>query len=296
MRRIPNPGVPPDLLPEPGPTVADADLSRGARERRRAIEHVEEWQRTRQPPDGPAKFSYSVYGTPAVKAALGAAFGAVCVYCETPYEAGQAMIVEHYRPKSGWQRDFTTPVEKPAYYWLASTWENLLPSCTRCNTGEWYVHRDGKKRKSGKGNVFPLAPGTARGTAPGDEADETALLLHPYDHDPSHHLAFQPDGSVQPAETEAERAFERGRATIDVIGLNRPGLIDGRTRILIQVDLFLKNAADFLEAETHVPGHLKSQMRSAYTRNCEALRELARDGNPYCTMVRQLVPDEILGP
>jgi uncharacterized protein (TIGR02646 family) len=294
VRRVRNPGIPDHLLTDPGPRTPEADLSPGARERRKAIEHVEKWLRAGSPAGGPETFSYAVYSTKPVKAALRAAFGAVCVYCETPYEAGQPMAVEHFRPKSGWQDDFKGKPAKPGYYWLASTWENLLPACTRCNTGEWYVHRDGVRRKSGKGNVFPLAPGTRRAAAPGEERDETALLLHPYEDEPGEHLAFRADGSVQPADTPAERKLPRGRSTIDVVGLNRPGLIDARTRVFIQVELFLRNAADFLEAERCVPAHLKPRMRSAYERNCEALRDLARDGNPYCTMVRQLVPDEIL--
>ena len=39
--------------------------------------------------------------------------------------------MEHYRPKA---RVSTEQGDKPGYYWLAARWENLLPSCTDCNS------------------------------------------------------------------------------------------------------------------------------------------------------------------
>lgn len=54
-----------------------------------------------------------------IKDKLDAIYYKKCCYCET---INEQLEVEHYRPKRG------------GYYWLAYSWDNLLLSCTTCNS------------------------------------------------------------------------------------------------------------------------------------------------------------------
>lgn len=154
-------------------------------------------------------------------------FNNKCAYCETPIEPGEPGDVEHFRPKGAVLEDDGTPVtcteangheyDHPGYYWLAYEWTNLLPSCRNCNT---------RGKESGKGNFFPLVPPPNggkpfRATAPSEEADEVAALVHPWREDPNEHFAFDKDGHVL-------AASDRGKASVDLLGLNREQLVTNR--------------------------------------------------------------------
>lgn len=78
-----------------------------------------------------------------------------------------------------------------------------------------------------KGNLFPLLNPERRARSHRDAIRlEEPLLLHPHDDEPSHHIgfreevAFAVDGSV------------RGQATIEILQLNRPDLIESRRGLL----------------------------------------------------------------
>src|SRR5688572_13150422 len=77
-------------------------------------------------------FEFKAYGDELLRNALNQHYGYKCAYCETFYGASQPVAVEHYRPK-GEVIDGDERV-RPGYYWLAANWENLLPSCTDCNS------------------------------------------------------------------------------------------------------------------------------------------------------------------
>ena len=85
------------------------------------------------------------------------------------------MAVEHYRPK-GEVLEGNLRL-RPGYYWLAATWDNLLPSCTDCNSPRRQEESGGTVRVRGKGKYFPLAKGSRRAKSPGAESRENPLLL-----------------------------------------------------------------------------------------------------------------------
>jgi uncharacterized protein (TIGR02646 family) len=152
-----------------------------------------------------------------------------CAYCEVLLTGNQPGDIEHYRPKKGLVDDEFKPVVDAAtgkqhrgYYWLAYEWMNLLPSCANCNRP---TTRGG--HRSGKGNRFPVRG--ARAFKPGDEANEEPLLLHPYLSDPDKHLKFdESTGVVAPL-------TEEGGKTIEVLDLNRDGLLEERARACLTV-------------------------------------------------------------
>ena len=176
---------------------------------------------------------FKAYGDPAVKTTLHALFSGHCAYCESRYDHVSPMDVEHYRPK-GAVIEADGKLSKPGYYWLAADWDNLLPSCIGCNRArsQEQALEDGTTvtATSGKANLFPLADGSVRAKAAGEEAAERALLLDPCRDDPRPHLLFRSDGLVEPRAGAEERAEPRGLNTIEVCGLDRASLVESRRR------------------------------------------------------------------
>jgi hypothetical protein len=204
----------PDCL-KPGET-------RGANEATRAIEAF----------NNNESFDYKVYRDPEVKVALAKVFGRKCAFCESLIEGTQPGDVEHYRPKGkviveGLEGG--EPTEKDGYYWLGSTWSNLLMSCADCNRPRYQKDADGVERLIGKANFFPLEDEDARVTVPGNLDQERPLLLDPCSHDPNEHLEFTNEGGIQPVVTDGIYS-EKGKATIYVCGLGRIELFNMRAR------------------------------------------------------------------
>jgi uncharacterized protein (TIGR02646 family) len=245
-----------------------------ARERELARQHYGSPETRDTPFDG-----FAVYRSKPVKAALEDAFGMLCAYCETNYQAGSPGDVEHYRPKSA----VITPTgKKRGYWWLASTWENLLPSCKRCNSRERHKHGRGPVRVSGKGTHFPLVDEDARATAPGEEAQEEPLLLHPYYDDPNEHLEFVEEGLLRPRQGSV-----RGRETIELLGLNRDGLLQARRDHLVTVEAHI---ARIIRAEERMEKYAEDDsFREERDREVAELARLLERGQRYSTMVAQRI-------
>jgi uncharacterized protein (TIGR02646 family) len=222
--------------------------------------------------------SFKAYKKQAVKDALRALFGNHCAYCESPYAHLMPVDVEHYRPKSGFLND-NGKLDPPGYYWLASDWENLLPSCADCNRERKQYRRgsDNKlvKSKSGKANKFPLAPDSPRAHAPGEHVTETPLLLNPCNDDPDLHLRFLSGGFVEPAANEAEALLPRGRTTIEVCGLDRSDLVGMRHGWAKRVRAAMKAVLDADSNLRNFPGYpdFPEQLQEAE----KSLEDLASD-------------------
>ena len=91
------------------------------------------------------------------------------------------------------------------YWWLAYEWENLLPCCPECG------HL--------KGSRFPVVGKRANAPSRGAALDEEGpLLLDPRRDDPQSEFVFLDDGGIV-------SKSERGRVTIEVLGLNRRQLL-----------------------------------------------------------------------
>jgi uncharacterized protein (TIGR02646 family) len=100
--------------------------------------------------------------------------GNKCCYCEKRIGNGE---LEHFRPKKGWRQKTGDAVSRPGYYWSAYRWENILLSCGECND------------QGTKGNLFPIS-GQRAESIKDDLQTENALLINPYDEDPSIHISF----------------------------------------------------------------------------------------------------------
>ena len=147
--------------------------------------------------------------------ALTELFNGKCAYCETRLGEASQGDIERFRPRNGVAETSSKKLSGQYlfdHYWAqAFVWDNLLPACPSC--------------KRSKANRFPIEPGSTRAPADADRAalrNEKPLLLDPCGEDePNLHLLFSADGTVS-------GLSERGRATIEVLGLNRTPLCHER--------------------------------------------------------------------
>ena len=258
------------------PPSLDGPSSRGGKERERAEAHFTD------PATRGQAFKFRAYKGEDVREALERMFGLKCAYCESIYAATAPMTVEHYRPKGGYDLP-NGERQESGYYWLGSAWTNLLPSCTDCNTERGHDY-DGTLIKTGKANRFPLVDEAKRVTGPEQENGEEPLLLDPTVDRPENHLEFGDEGVVKA--TEGPRGEDdRGRETIEVLGLRRPKLVRVREGHLKKVDGTLKR---YRRAQSRLDRGLdeaEEELREAK----EELDEFMEGSTPYAGMARQRI-------
>jgi len=294
------------------PKVLTGDDSPAATELRNVKEFIAERQRlsTLSSPPSPkpedkkkkkSSFTFTVYSHDEIKKALAQLFHGKCAYCETRYAATQPVDVEHFRPKAGVDEDSA----HLGYYWLAASWDNLLPSCIDCNrerSQEILVassadNEEPKTRelKLGKGNRFPLATGSARAQSPDDVVVEIPLLLDPCRDSPEEELEFTDDGIVRPKAGSGPFG-EKARFSIEVYGLNRTGLVFNRLEVLrlLQGRMYtitcLVDALDY-ELEDNVRDLLEDLLSHEFA-ELEKFRDPTR---PYSLMCRQVIDRFVAG-
>jgi uncharacterized protein (TIGR02646 family) len=211
-------------------------------------------------------FKKSIYSAPEVKNALRSVQHEKCAFCESVFSHVDFGDVEHFRPKAGHKQRATDPLTTPGYYWLAYKWSNLFCSCSLCN-------------QRFKGNLFPLSRPKSR--ARDHHADihrERPLLINPGRDDPHTHLEFRAE-RVEPVD-----GSRVGRTTIEVLGLNRPELLDFRRN---RLDTFLA----LLEARQMLLDCLSLRKKAAaikaqVERLDEQIRRLTADTAEYAAMMR----------
>lgn len=154
-----------------------------------------------------------------LKQQLGNVFLNKCCYCESEFGPAADGDIEQFRPKSIYPR-------------LARDWRNLYLSCSICNRS--------------KGARFPLADGSDADPSADYNTlikSEIPLLLDPCIDDPAEHLAFFSDGQVA-------GLTERGQATVQVLALNRPLLVDTRRK---HIAMAVQNGAGSLPLSEAMP-------------------------------------------
>jgi len=189
-------------------------------------------------------YKFKAYKSPDVVEELQSLFKGKCAYCESPYGATAPTDVEHYRPKAGIEEE----PNHPGYWWLAASWENLLPSCIDCNRRRrqrialpemsLLALAKSKVTKSGKQNSFPIR-GTRASHIEDDLSIEEPLLIDPTQRDPSNHLLWQTNielSVVAPVDNGGVEDIY-GLTSIYTFGLNRQRLVEERTKLLQQLKL-----------------------------------------------------------
>jgi uncharacterized protein (TIGR02646 family) len=234
--------------------------------------------------------TFNAYKHEQVRQALKDAFGGRCAYCETFYDATQPTAVEHFRPKG--EVTIAGRRTPPGYWWLASNWNNLLPSCTDCNSPRKQDFPAGLPATAGKANAFPLPTEKRRAHRDGEEKNERPLLLHPYFDDPEEHLEFVwdtgtvDDGQIRPRRIRGRESV-RGRTTIEVCALQRLGLVANRRRHLIKLVALLEVVAQRKAEAAKAPGD--PDARKAFEDAVVAVRETFTDDDEYVAMTHQVI-------
>ena len=160
-----------------------------------------------------AKFDATIWAT-FKRLMLASAYHNKCGYCETDTSAGAPYDADHWRPKGQVTRlggeGETVPVPHPGYYWLAYSWQNIVPSCQRCNSERKRTHFpiDRDYCTSHEGNLLPATL----------DASERPLLCHPSSttHPPEKHIGFDEFGRAF-----AIKNSSYGHHSIRVYGLDR---------------------------------------------------------------------------
>jgi uncharacterized protein (TIGR02646 family) len=263
------------------PPSLSGPSSVGVKEAERAKAHFE----NRVP--GQKAFTFRAYKRDDVRAALEGMFGPKCAYCETVYAGGHQMTIDHYRPKGGYELP-SGKLQQPGYWWLASTWTNLLPTCTDCNSERGH-DIEGSIRVIGKANRFPLADERRRARQPGREAGETPLLLDPTIDEPGDHLEFIGGGVVIAAETGG-RESERGAQTIEVLALRRPHLVASRRNHLKKVEGTIRR---YLRAVLRFDREGGPEALEALVEAVDDLRDYMDGSTQYAQMGRQWIRREL---
>lgn len=254
----------------------------GALETRKAIAFYR--RRRGEPP------KYAAYKHPTVRQALEELFSKKCAYCEHRYGGVHPVDVDHYRPKSGvlGQGGMRYP---RGYYWLAATWENLLPSCIDCNRRRRQKDLStGQLVTSGKNMWFPLTDETKRAKKPKAEQDEAPLLLDPCRDLPEQHIEFfskADQSALLRPRMEDGQPNERGLKSIDIYGLNRSGLVQARREVRDQIlatildvqdALAMLDAATTETVRTRALGLLKRKLKAMddFRQSCSVFSAMAK--------------------
>ncbi|WP_025109671.1 HNH endonuclease [Pseudomonas sp. H1h] len=247
-------------------------------------------------------FTFSAYKGEDVKEALEVLFNKKCAYCESSYKSVISVQIEHFRPKKRVAEDPT----HEGYWWLASSWSNLLPSCVHCNGTEYHLtemleneppysqeFKNGAYRL-GKYDYFPI--GGARACSEQDDLKlEKAFLIDPTERNPENHLQWivQNSLSLVAPKKIGEDWDIYGFTTYRVFGLNRRNLVEERTALMRQVENELGRVRDllYIAAKLEADATRDSLIDVAF-RALADMREKASPSQPYSMMVKTLLEDE----
>lgn len=187
-------------------------------------------------------YKFKAYKDREVLNALNELFSNKCAYCGSSYRATSPTDIEHFRPKG---RVSDAPNHK-GYWWLASTWKNLLPSCILCNREQYNELFDITasnlnitRTKSGKVDHFPLA-GPYRATNENDDIErEDPLLIDPTQRDPALYITWKKINNsyvIVPLH-QSGVTIPYAQKSIQIYGLNRRPLVESRTEVATAIEI-----------------------------------------------------------
>ncbi len=238
------------------PAIVEQAQQRFLAEVREYFRQPESIQRQTRPP------SSRITSKDEVMAYILRLFHSKCAYCETHSKDSE---IDHFRPHQVSFSDDNQPYN--GYYaWLTAEWENLYLACGACLRS--------------KRNLFPIVGKRGRTMASVKDLreQENYLLLDPCWDIPEKHLSFLSDGSVE-AKTES------GKTTIAILNLNRPQLLESRSRIakaaIHIIDRSLRFAQNILSSSsTEPPNRINEEF--------DTLISVSQDDAPHAGVVRSL--------
>lgn len=267
------------------PAILSKPFRGGQTETQRAIAYYSNW-------DGKKQFNFSRYSETEVKDELEKLFHGKCAYCESNFRHIAPEDIEHWRPK-GAVILANGKEHKPAYYWLAATWSNLLPSCIDCNRRRRQEDvRSPANAQSGKQSLFPVADENHRWIKhdQANENGEVPLLLDPCTDNPDVYLDVDDKGVVHELKPAGTPENERAGESIDVFGLNRSELVDERKKERALVVAICREIELNVRQVPHLPaGQIKDDTIAAIKIKLSELKAHQVEKSPYLMMKRPLV-------
>ncbi|MED3354372.1 AAA family ATPase [Bacillus thuringiensis] len=166
-------------------------------------------------------------------------FNGKCSYCEVTMEV-LPLDIDFYRPIKGSLNTVDGEFYPDHYWWLKYQDDNIFSICVEC--------------KRAKSNRFPVKGRLARINADARElSDEKRLLLHPSRDYPERHFIYDEDGMIY-------HRSPKGKATIDVLNLNRSTLVEFRSK---EYRIFNELCSVFAETrEDDVLDHILKELKS----------------------------------
>jgi 5-methylcytosine-specific restriction endonuclease McrA len=274
---------------KPPPSLATA----GVEEEKKATQHY------RKPANKETTFPFAAYKGDDVVAALNKLFHHKCAYCESSYKATSPADIEHFRPKGAivirGERGEKDKRDRPGYYWLAATWENLLASCPDCNRARTHPFKDPGDEEEmpgvrGKANKFPLIDEKRRVRTPPTQGEGTEagqrLLIDPCRDRPEAHLEFLHDGLIWAKKTRSGYS-RKGIESILAYGLTRKELKEARLAHLLLLAQKMRGTLFFIEGLEKKPGDPAFEQEFRILR--DELRAQTAADQPYAGLTRQFV-------
>lgn len=254
---------------------------------------------------GVVKVDFKAYRMEDVKDKLIEVFKKKCAYCESTFLVNSPGAVEHFRPKGKAKHSKGFSEKYQGYYWLAAKWENLLLSCTDCNSVRRHFATGEKGKISmGKQDQFPLADEKLRCYRHSqDISREKAVmfLVNPCDdkEDPELFFEFTTEGIIK-IHSALQTDFEKTKSqkSIDIYALRRQELVDARKEhYLKEIGAKILDIEKLKETLTLLPENAMAAIQNINSQINSKLRELIKLGNPenrYSAMSKQLVKQEVL--
>lgn len=150
-----------------------------------------------------------------------------CFYCEV-IQIRSDGAVDHFRPKS-------------KYPWSAFSATNYRFSCTFCNSRRT---DEATGLSGGKGDNFPLRPGTSAASSAVAEDDEQPLLIDPCTPKDPGLIDFDETGMPLPAFSAEEHSGRQQRAVVSIrlYNLDHTDLVEKRKKLANKIARLVKVA------------------------------------------------------
>ena len=259
------------------PNILDLNdtSSRASIETKKAIDFFND------PINAKKEFRFKVYSDSEVREALRKLFFNKCAYCESYITPTDSIQIEHYRPKKA--IIINNKMQFPGYYWLASDWDNLLPSCVHCNQIRKHLYDDGTTILGGKGNKFPLENESLRMRKHNDKDQEEPLLLNPCKDTIENELTFLKNGTIT-------TNTKKGDTSIKVYALMRKRLRRARREHAMHIrhEIFIiKNLVEAINLANNPVQ--KEILMKLYKSSVKKLRKRMHSNQPYSALSRQMI-------
>ncbi len=244
-------------------------------------------------------YKFKRYKEDDIVEALERLFHGKCAYCESKYIGTQKMDVEHYRPKGKVNESQT----HPGYWWLALDWDNLLPSCTDCNRRRGQkiavLEADGTivftdtMENAGKECAFPVSGPYRAWNSQDNLALEVPLLINPCQHDPDDHFSWHISNTKVPillAKLLGAQPDQKGVSSIEIMGLNRFGLVNERAAVLQQIEVQVKNIYQLIDITAIMPAcEARDRCLIKIGQDIDELHACYKPNRQYASMVKSYI-------